>query len=55
MQALAVFGHPVSATGIDYVLQPYVPGVNSAPVLNRLVSMQFARREGRLYYPMPLG
>ena len=54
IQALAVFGRPVSATGIDYVLQPYVQGINSAPVLNRLVSMQFARKEGGIYYLHPV-
>jgi hypothetical protein len=52
MQALAVYGHPVTPTAVDYLLQPYLPGVNSGPVLGRLVSMQFARREsesGRYY------
>jgi hypothetical protein len=30
---------------VDYLLKPYVTGVDSAPVLKRLVNMQFARRE----------
>lgn len=57
MQALAVYGsHPVTPTAVDYLLQPYVPGVNSAPVLGRLVNMQFARREAdsRRYYLNPV-
>jgi tetratricopeptide (TPR) repeat protein len=54
MQALAVYGHPVTHAAVDYLLQPHLPGVDSAPVLKRLVNMQFARREthrgeGRYY------
>jgi tetratricopeptide (TPR) repeat protein len=54
LQALAVYNRPVSPTPIDYLLQPYLPGVNSAPVLGRLVNLQFARREGRRYYLHPV-
>ena len=36
MQALAIYGRPVTPAAVDYLLQPYLPGVNSAPVLNRL-------------------
>lgn len=54
LQALAVYNRPVSPTPVDYLLQPYLPGANSAPVLNRLVNMQFARREGRRYYLHPV-
>jgi len=50
MQALAVYGRPVPAAAVDYLLQPYVPGVNAAPVLNRLLNAQFVRRESRRYY-----
>ncbi len=50
MQALAIYGFPVPPTAIDYLLQPYEPGINSAPVLKRLVNMQFARREDEQYY-----
>ena len=50
MQALAVYARPVTPAAVDYLLQPYFPGINSAPVLNRLVTMHFARREvGRTY------
>jgi tetratricopeptide (TPR) repeat protein len=50
MQALAAYRYPVSPVAVDYLLQPYVPGVDSAPVLKRLVNMQFARREAGRYY-----
>ncbi|HKS39079.1 MAG TPA: tetratricopeptide repeat protein, partial [Blastocatellia bacterium] len=54
MQALAVYGRPVVPAAIDYLLQPYLPSVNSAPVLNRLVNMQFARKEAGRYYQHPV-
>jgi tetratricopeptide (TPR) repeat protein len=54
MQALAVYGHPVTHAAIDYLLQPHLPGVDSAPVLKRLVNMQFARRETGRYYLHPV-
>jgi tetratricopeptide (TPR) repeat protein len=54
MEALAVYGRPVTPTAVDYLLQPYLPGVDSAPVLNRLVTMHFAWREGGRYYLHPV-
>ncbi len=54
MQALAVYRCPVTSAAVDYLLQPYLPGVNSAPVLNRLVNMQFARKETGHYYLHPV-
>jgi tetratricopeptide (TPR) repeat protein len=54
MQALAVYRHPVTPAAVDYLLQPYLPGVNSAPVLKRLVNMQFARGESRRYFLHPV-
>jgi tetratricopeptide (TPR) repeat protein len=45
MQALAVYGRPVTPAAIDFLLQPHLTGVNSSPVLNRLVNMKFARKE----------
>lgn len=54
MQALAVYNRPVTPAAADYLLQPYVPSVNSAPVLNRLVNMQFARKETGRYYLHPV-
>jgi len=50
MQALAIFPVPVPAVAIDYLLQPYQPTVNAAPVLARLVNMQFVRRDTSHYY-----
>jgi len=50
MQALATCRSPVPAAAVDYLLQPYVPGVDSAPLLRRLVNMQFARGESKRYY-----
>jgi tetratricopeptide (TPR) repeat protein len=54
MQALAVYGRPVTPAAIDYLLQPYLSSVNSAPVLNRLVNMHFARKEKGRYYLHPV-
>ncbi len=54
MQALAIYGRPVSNVAIDYLLQPYLSGVDSAKVLNRLVNMRFVRKEGNLYYLHPI-
>jgi CheY-like chemotaxis protein len=49
MQALAVYGRPVTAVAVDYLLQPYAVGVNSAPLLDRLANMRLAAREARAY------
>jgi len=54
MQALAIYGRPVTPAAIDYLLQPNLPGVNSAAVLSRLVNMQFARKETGHYYLHPV-
>jgi tetratricopeptide (TPR) repeat protein len=54
MQALAIYGHPVTHAAVDYLLQPHLPGVDSALVLKRLVNMQFARRETGHYYLHPV-
>lgn len=54
MQALAIYGRPVAPVAVDYLLQAYAPGVDSGPVLGRLVNMQFARREARRYYLHPV-
>ena len=50
MQALAVYPMPVPPVAVDYVLQPYRPAINAAPVLTRLVNMQFIRRDSGRYY-----
>lgn len=50
MQALAIYPVPVPAVGVDYLLQPYQPAIDSAQVLARLVNMQFVRRDAGRYY-----
>jgi tetratricopeptide (TPR) repeat protein len=50
MQALAIYPVPVPPVAVDYLLQPYQPAINAAPVLGRLVNMQFVRREAGRYY-----
>ena len=45
MKALAIYGRPVPPAAIDYLLEPHQPGIDSAPVLRRLVNMHFARKE----------
>ncbi len=54
MQALAIYGRPVTPTAVDYLLQPFLIGVNSAPVLSRLVNMHFVRKEAGRYYLHPV-
>jgi tetratricopeptide (TPR) repeat protein len=50
IQALAIFSVPVPAVAVDYLLQPFQPAINAAPVLARLVNMQFVRRDAGRYY-----
>jgi len=50
MQALAVYPVPVPPVAVDFLLQPYQPAIDAAPVLGRLVNMQFVRREAGRYY-----
>ena len=50
MQALAVYDRPVKPVAVDYLLQHYLAGVDSAQVLNRLVNMKFVSKESRRYY-----
>lgn len=50
MQALAVYRAPVPSVAVDYLLQPYKIGVNSTPVLARLVNMHFVRRDAGRYF-----
>ncbi len=53
MQALAAYNRPVPPAAVDYLLQPIVPNINSEPVLQRLVNMQFAHRERGKFYLHP--
>jgi len=54
MQGLAIYARPVTPTALDYLLEPWLPGADAAPVLNRLKNMQFVRKEGGLYYLHPV-
>lgn len=54
MQALAIYNRPVPAVAVDYLLQPYAPGLDSETVLGRLVNMHFARRDAGRYYLHPV-
>jgi tetratricopeptide (TPR) repeat protein len=54
MQALAVYDRPVTPAAVDYLLQPYRAGIDSAPVLNRLVSAHFVRKDGGRYHLHPV-
>lgn len=50
MQALAVYGAPVPAVAVDYLLQPHRIGIDSSRTLGRLVNMQFVRGEAGRFY-----
>jgi tetratricopeptide (TPR) repeat protein len=50
MQALAVYGAPVPAVAVDYLLQPYRIGIDSSKTLGRLVNMRFVRGEAGRFY-----
>lgn len=54
MQGLAIFGRPVPPAAVDYLLQPQLPGLDSTPVLNRLVNIRFVTREQGRYYMHPV-
>jgi tetratricopeptide (TPR) repeat protein len=54
MQGLAVFGRPVPPAAVDYLLQPTLSGIDSAPVLNRLVNARFVAKEAGRYYMHPV-
>jgi tetratricopeptide (TPR) repeat protein len=50
MEALAIYPVPVPTVAVDFLLQPYDAAVDSAPVLSRLVNMQFVHRGDTRYY-----
>lgn len=54
MQALAVYNRPVTPAAVDYLLTPYIPAMDSAPILQRLASMHFARKESGRFYLHPV-
>ncbi|MEV1171431.1 TIR domain-containing protein [Nonomuraea sp. NPDC049784] len=53
VQALAVYGAPVRPEAVDFLLQEYVPGVDSAPVLKILEKRRLLRRDGDRYFLPP--
>lgn len=54
MQALAVYNRPVTPAAVDYLLAPHIPAMDSAPILQRLANMHFARKERGLFYLHPV-
>jgi tetratricopeptide (TPR) repeat protein len=54
MQALAVFPSPVSVVGVDFLLRPFDPTTNAAPILARLVRRQLVRFHDEHYYLHPI-
>jgi len=50
MQALAIYRYPIPPAAVDYLLQPFVPGIDSGRVLSRLVNMQFVHGGKGRYY-----
>jgi tetratricopeptide (TPR) repeat protein len=50
MQALGVYRYPVQPAAVDYLLQSYIAGIDSAGVLSRLTNMQFVRRDAGRFY-----
>jgi tetratricopeptide (TPR) repeat protein len=54
MQALSIYSCPVSPVAVDYLLQPFVHGIDSAPILKRLVNFQLVRKEESRYYLHPI-
>lgn len=51
VQALAVFEQPVPLVAVDYILKPFFPTIDSAPLLGRLLKRYFVRRneQGRYF------
>lgn len=54
MQALAVYARPVPPVAVDFLLQPWVSVVDSAPLLNWLVNMHFVRKEKGRFFLHPV-
>lgn len=45
VQGLAIFDAPISPIAINYLLEPYLPGLDSKPILKRLLNMHFVRKQ----------
>ncbi|MEO8358151.1 MAG: toll/interleukin-1 receptor domain-containing protein [Chloroflexota bacterium] len=54
MQALAVYNRPVTPAAVDFLLAPHIPAMDSAPILQRLANMHFARKESGRFYLHPV-
>ncbi|MCP4701869.1 MAG: tetratricopeptide repeat protein [Gammaproteobacteria bacterium] len=54
MQALAIYARPVTPTALDYLLELFLAAIDTAPIVNRLVNMQFVRKEAGHYYLHPV-
>jgi tetratricopeptide (TPR) repeat protein len=54
MQSLAIYNMPVIPAAVDFLLQPYLPGFNGAPLLNRLVNAHLVRKESERYHLHPV-
>ncbi|MEP7134811.1 MAG: tetratricopeptide repeat protein [Chloroflexota bacterium] len=54
MQALAVYNRPVTPAAVDFLLAPHIPAMDSAPILQRLTNMHFARKESGRFYLHPV-
>ncbi len=54
MEALSVYARPVTSAAVDFMLSPFVSGIDSAPVLGRLLNMHFVRKEEGRYYLHPV-
>jgi tetratricopeptide (TPR) repeat protein len=54
MQALSVFPDPVTAVGVDFLLQPVNPTTNAAPILTRLLRRQLVRFHDGRYHLHPV-
>lgn len=52
-QGLAVYGRPVPAEAVDYLLEEYVVDVRSAPILHRLLEQRLVRRDADRYFLPP--
>jgi tetratricopeptide (TPR) repeat protein len=50
LQAIAIYGRPVPPVAADFLLQPYLPGMESTPILSRLVNMKLLHKETGRYY-----
>ena len=54
MQALAVYPTPVLAAGVDFLLRPVNPSIDTAPILARLVRRRLVRWHDGHYYLDPI-